>query len=326
MSPRARGTAIRKAARPLKHRHRFPIALAASLGLFALECLLSPDFRERWTRGAAVPAALLLNRLTGFFRAPVCEPLALLGLAALTLSVLSGLLAALRRRKCSLLRRAPRMALRTACLLAGALVLLWLPMAAQPPRFAPIPNADALEALCGALIDALVADQAPEPFAADILREAPAAAGLPKSAVKAARAPAWLRRLCALGVYVPWTGEAIVDGTASPALLPFTAVHELMHLSGLSDEGAANLAAWHRCVAYGGAFARSARLWALRYALGLLNALDLSAGQRVLARMRDLSHRLPADAFCVVPPREPVAPGGRLTGYSALIGWLLNEQ
>jgi len=48
------------------------------------------------------------------------------------------------------------------------------------------------------------------------------------------------------------------------------AVHESMHLRGYAGEGAANIAAWNECMARGGAYAESARLWALRYGMGML--------------------------------------------------------
>ena len=87
---------------------------------------------------------------------------------------------------------------------------------------------------------------------------------------KAARFPAWLRRLKAAGMYVPFTGEALVDPTRSAAGLPFTAAHELAHMMGVGNEGAANIAAYAACVDYGAAAGYSARLWALKYAMGRL--------------------------------------------------------
>ena len=91
---------------------------------------------------------------------------------------------------------------------------------------------------------------------------------------KAARFPAWLRRLKAAGMYVPFTGEALVDPTRSAAGLPFTAAHELAHMLGVGNEGAANIAAYAACVEYGEAAGYSARLWALKYAMGRLTDAD----------------------------------------------------
>ena len=71
-------------------------------------------------------------------------------------------------------------------------------------------------------------------------------------------------------MYVPVTGEALVDPSRSAAGLPFTAAHELAHMLGAGNEGAANVAAYAACVDYGAAAGYSARLWALKYAMGRL--------------------------------------------------------
>ena len=89
------------------------------------------------------------------------------------------------------------------------------------------------------------------------------------------------------GLFVPLTGEALVDAGTPASLLPFTAVHELTHLAGIADEGAANIEAWRRCMAAGGAFADSARLWTLRYAMGMLARADAPAHLRMSAKMKD---------------------------------------
>ena len=128
------------------------------------------------------------------------------------------------------------------------------------------------------------------------------------------------------GLFTPPTGEAIVDPTAPAPLIPFTAVHELMHLGGIADEGAANIAAWERCTAFGGPFADSARLWALRYALGRLNRADEAAWRRVRGNMKDPLTRvfqacggevMPRNRFTLVPSFARI--GG---DYGDLTGWL----
>ena len=63
-----------------------------------------------------------------------------------------------------------------------------------------------------------------------------------------------MRALSLAGLYVPWTAEAIYDPTAPAAAQPFTAVHELMHMGGVADEGQANIYAYIACQRYGGAF------------------------------------------------------------------------
>jgi len=58
-----------------------------------------------------------------------------------------------------------------------------------------------------------------------------------------------------------------------------------MHLAGVADEGEANIAAWESCQAAGGAFADSARLWALRYAMGMLCQEDPDAWRQAHEKM-----------------------------------------
>ena len=132
-------------------------------------------------------------------------------------------------------------------------------------------------------------------------------------------------RIC--GLFVPLTGEAVVDADAAPSLIPFTAVHELMHLSGIADEGAANIAAWQRCMAAGGRFADSARLWALRYALGMLRQRDEAAWRQALGNMKDALARVFDEAGGEVVPSDAPVPAARALSpcrgdYTALIGRL----
>ena len=123
-----------------------------------------------------------------------------------------------------------------------------------------------------------------------------------------------MRRLGVCGLFSPWTGEAVVDGELAPALLPFTAVHELMHLTGIADEGAANAAAYARCLAAGGPFADSARLWALRYAEVGLREADPRACRAAMERMNG---RLRRAYIPLSGPRRSAAAGlARLLGLA----------
>lgn len=123
-----------------------------------------------------------------------------------------------------------------------------------------------MRSLCAELVNGLNASgRNVQPFsvtlaAAQDVMNAPAAP-------KAARYPELLRVIGAAGIYIPLTGEALVDVTRSDASLPFTAAHELAHMLGIGSETEANIAAYEACVASGGAFAYSARLWALKYAM-----------------------------------------------------------
>ena len=294
-----------------------------ALALFALLCRGSAGFAAFTLKRLSRPAMLALNRLTARVPFPLCEP-ATFAAGAIALATLAR--AALQRAIAPLaswLRGASAAALA----LAWALALLWLPAMAQPVEAPPAPNADQLEWLCGALIDQLNASPLAFPEPKEALRSAPGAAGLPGCAVKAARYPEWMRRAGISGMFAPPTGEAVVDALAPEPLIPFTAVHELMHVSGIADEGAANIAAWERCLAAGGPFADSARLWALRYALGQLYRVDPAAWQRVRGNMKDPLARVFRDCGGEASPRGgllSIVPGfARASGdYGDLAAWL----
>lgn len=262
-----------------------------------------PGLAGAWAEGVALPLLQGLHRMSAALPFPLLEPLALL----LTIALLR--------------RRFRAMAL---ALILGMYGLLWYPgyFAAPAPRYAaPAPRYDApadAERLCLQLTDALNASALAfePPFDA-----AGAVAGLPWARVKPARYPEWMRAMDIEGLFAPWTGEALADPGAPPGSLPFTCVHELMHLKGIADEGQANIAAYRLCVEKGGMYADSARLWALRCALG---ELDDAARARVTRRA---SRRL-RPLLMVSEVREPsglfrlLGIGRQTADYDALLGWL----
>lgn len=261
-------------------------AAAAGLASFALACRLDAPFAARWRESVSLPAMRALHRLTAHFPCPVLEPLALVAAGVMLWTLAGAMSRAIRGRDSRPLGRWLRGLMRGALMLVGCLALLWLPVrGASPPAGAAAAGAGELAALCGELIEALNAASPPAASPAAILSRAPGVAGMPGCVVKAARYPEWLRACRLIGLFAPPTGEAVVDATQPPPLLPFTAVHELMHLGGIADEGAANVAAWRRCLRAGGEFADSARLWALRYAMGRLALADEAARDRAFAAM-----------------------------------------
>lgn len=243
---------------------------AGAAGLYALLCGCRPGFARAALDGFARPAMSGLHRLTAAAPFPVVEPLFIATAAATLMALVGG-------------RAARRRAGRMIIALVSILVLLWAPAMAQPVEAPPTPSARQLERLCDRLIVAL--NQSNLDIGDDALRRAGAVAGMPGCVVKAARYPEWMRATRCAGLFMPLTGEALVDAGAPAALVPFTAVHELMHLNGVADEGAANALAWEMCVRTGGDFAASARLWALRYAMGLLRAADAAAFHRAEMKM-----------------------------------------
>ncbi|MBR1559074.1 MAG: DUF3810 family protein, partial [Clostridia bacterium] len=259
-----------------------------------------PGLAAAWQGRVATPLLMLLHRLTARAAFPILEPLAVAGLCL-----------GLRRRRW----------LDVLLVTLGMAALLWYPAYwARPAENYPAPDAAALERLCVSLTHAL--DASPLRFN-DPYDRAGTVAGLPDAAVKPARYPEWMRVLGISGLFSPWTGEAVVDGTAD-ALLPFTCVHELQHLRGIADEGAANIAAYVACVEQGGMFADSARLWALRYALPMLRDRDPDAARRVLSRMDAALARLlvPAEASRGNMIARVLGLEARTTSYDQLVRWL----
>ena len=259
-----------------------------------------PGLAGLWMESAALPLLHGLHRASAALPFPVLEPLALL--------LLMGLL---RRRLRAL----------SLAFILGMYGLLW-----YPAYFAaPAPQCDAPadpERLCVLLTDALNASALAfePPFGA-----AGAVTGLPGARVKPARWPEWMRAMDIEGLFSPWTGEALADADAPPGSLPFTCVHELMHLKGIADEGQANIAAYRLCLEEGGMFADSARLWALRCAL---SRLDDAARARVARR----ANRRLRPLLMISDPREP-SPLFRLMGigrqtadYDAVLGWLCRQE
>ena len=275
-----------------------------------------PAFARWMMESLSVPGMVLLHRLTASISFSLAEPLALafvlLALAGLFSACASGSLRHLKRLMSAL------------SVLLLAFILLWGPALAVPVPGIPVPHADRLSWLCAQLVEQLNAS--PLAFPADALAQAPLVAGEPARAVKAVRFPGWMALARAWGMFIPLTGEALVDPCEPAPLVPFTAVHELMHLTGIADEGTANVAAWERCMAAGGPFADSARLWALRYAMGLLHHTDPTAWQSIQNKMNGALLRTFLDcggeAESVTPRRLSFTRGN----YAALTGYLVGSD
>lgn len=260
--------------------------------LFLITCRAVPGFARAALEGVSVPVMGRLHRLSAPVPFPVAEAVAL-GIGGATLaSLAAALVRGLVRRELGPMKRWLAGLAGTAIALGSLLALLWGPALAMPVPSVAEPDDGRLVRLCDALIERLNASELCFPEASEVLRRAPEVAGSGCRGVKAARYPEWMRAARVCGLFVPLTGEALIDVSAPAALIPFTAVHELTHLSGVADEGAANIAAWRRCVDAGGAFADSARLWALRYAMGILRQRDADAWRRMAAKMKDPLRRV----------------------------------
>jgi len=300
---------------------RWTKGAAVALAAYGAACRSDGRFARLALDRLSVPAMAALHRLTAPIPFPVAEPAALALAAALAWTLTSALCRAAAKRSPLPLRRWLSGLGAAALLLGGGLALLWAPARAIPAVTLPSPETGALIQLCQSLIDDLNASPLAFPDPAQTLARAPEVAGLAGCAVKAARYPEWMRSCQAAGLFVPLTGEALVDASAPASLLPFTAVHELMHLAGVADEGAANIAAWRRCVAADEPFANSARLWALRYALGLLRQRDRASWRQARTKMEGALERAFLDCGGELPPARQ-APGLRVGDYAALVSCL----
>ena len=92
---------------------------------------------------------------------------------------------------------------------------------------------------------------------------------------KAARYPEWLEHIHAVGIFIPFTGEAIISPNELDSALPFTMLHEAAHSLGAFREDEANLIAVRAGLQSDDADLRwSSAITAMRYALNTLRSLD----------------------------------------------------
>lgn len=186
---------------------------------------------------------------------------------------------------------------------SAAFFALWYPLYAGD---IPVPKATPaqIHTLCNELIDALNGSE----VNFENTETLPA---------KYARFPVWMDAMNISGFCSFLTGEALVAPDLPAASLPFVAVHEDMHLHGHAGEGAANIAAWEKCMSLGGAYADSARIWTLRYGMGMLRREAPELYDGCLVRMDEnvlWHYRAAGGAY------TPEAPGKFLSFFCRLLG------
>lgn len=234
-------------------------------------------FSNVWMRFCALPFSHFLHGMTARFSFPLLE---LIPSAIIGGFIFSGVL--LWRKNLFLWLRLVFYVIWSILLVY---ILLWFPAYWVGENTDNIsPDSGQLTWLCEYLIDELNQSSLDFPGMEETFRHTEDDI-YPGTALKAARYPEWMNRFNIAGLYSPWTGEVIINPDTPTPALPFTAIHELMHLGGIADEGAANIAAWRLCMDAGGYFADSARLWALKYAVQRLLSLDPSALSSLYARM-----------------------------------------
>jgi hypothetical protein len=321
--------------------------LATLLGVlagvvFMVLCSRFTAFSAFWLSAVIRPVSAFLSEFTSKAPFPIMEWIVVL----LGAGVLTGLVGSLSRCiRCRIGHPLGRFAVHTARLTAALFlvyVLLWYPAYWASPSQSLAASTDQVEQLCYALIDELNDSQLrfsdPQSALPKATRAASAHMGreFPQNAVKLARYPEWMEFFGISGIYFPWTGEAIINPNNAWAANAFTACHELMHLSGIADEGDANIAAYIACKGAGGEAAASANLWALRYSMTALKRTDERAWRECTERMNysvveafssmngfePLKQREPGALDCVL---AAVGLGESTANYDALVGWLVGN-
>lgn len=149
-----------------------------------------------------------------------------------------------------------------------ALILLWLPL--YHPFAPQSARAEASRCQLLALIEQL-ADEAAQWENAPLIEVqelCAACAQISGNCIKISRFPEWMKFTRTAGIFIPLTGEAIINPLEPLFSLPFTAMHEIAHQRGIMDEGDANAWAFQACMRSGNAsFRYSACVYVLKYAL-----------------------------------------------------------
>ncbi len=124
----------------------------------------------------------------------------------------------------------------------------------------------------------------------ETLRNAAAGFGPPLGALPHAARPKGslfsplLARLGISGIFVPFTGEALVDTLIPEVEMPFSASHELAHLQGWAREDEASFVAYTACRGHAAPdFRYSGALMASLHASAALAARDRESAKRVAA-------------------------------------------
>jgi len=277
----------------MKGKNMYKSLFAAGFSAAVLIFRICPGIAAFWTNTVIRPFGQTLNHLTGFVPFPVSELLILLVLFTLITGFLCAVLKSFRRKGFSPIMRWIKSSFGLLLFFLAAYAFLWYPAYWTVNAEAPSPDSDQIIWLCETLIDELNHADFDFPSAEKILQDAAEISGIPNARVKAARYPEWMHIAHISGLYIPFTGEAIINPHTPAAALPFTAVHELMHLKCIADEGAANNAAWEACRNAGGPFFVSAKLWVLKYALEMLDN-GPSAAETLYSRMNPGLY----EAFC----------------------------
>ena len=267
-----------------KRRFLFLLPLPGALVLLAC-CRAHPALASFWAARVFVPCARALGRVSARLPVPAVFPLAA-GLAAF-------LLVSLCRRK--FFRAFTALALTAAIFFSGWGVCCARP-ALKAASSAASPND--LAALCLSLAAQADANVSASPEIGAIFAAVPAAldAVAPRFSLpaggfatpRASRMPQALSRLFTEGVFIPFTGEALVNEAMPAVCLPYVACHEAAHARGIASEADANLLAYFACAESDDPFFRfSGAICALSFALDALQTADPASCASVRAALSE---------------------------------------
>ena len=288
--------------------------LPAPLALLALRiCARHPAWVEAWFSRQLYPLwATRLSKLSGFFESALAEKLLIAFVACAGAMLLFRAVEAIVRLHARPLLRCLYRILCASGALYAAFVLSW------GLHFARMPLADAaglrvrpagkieLSALCDALLNDALAlrAQAREdahgafalPGTLDDLRgaipaayaalssEYPFLAGDYAPPKRAAYGRAF-SEMRIMGIYIPFTGEALLNPGIPASQLAHTAAHEAAHQRGVAREAEADFVGYLACMAAGDpAIAYSGTLTMLRHAALTLSEADPDAYHALCAR------------------------------------------
>lgn len=256
---------------------RKALYLAAVAAALSIVFALSGSAAAWFSRNISLPLSSVIARATSITDWPVGEVLLIFAVPAVI--ALIGW-AAIRRR-------APREVAFALSLVFLMYAVLWVPQC-----FAPAKETENYETWRLVNLTEVLATRAeelrgdayaaPDASKAEILaaaRDAVAALEIserPMYAPKLSRFPKVLQALKIGGLYAPWTGEAIISPKEPLFTLPFLATHELAHAAGIAREDEANFAAYRACMTGDARFQYAGTIYALRYAMDALRAVDMS--------------------------------------------------
>ena len=129
-------------------------------------------------------------------------------------------------------------------------------------------SVNALTQLCEQLISQTNALYTPEFDKEKILLDAPDVMNVRNAKAIYFKYPEIMDFLNLSGVFIPFTGQAVINESECDFLMPFVCAHELSHRKGILNEGQANMHAFVSCMESGErSFQYSAIVYALKYAM-----------------------------------------------------------